>query len=70
MTFGTKFTRLKVGRVKFPSVNPVEGGRHDEGDTSPVMQKEISSARLLAGEKWEDTVRPSVRGGRRFLSSS
>jgi hypothetical protein len=61
---------MKVGRVKFPSVNPAEGGRHDEEHTSLVMQKEISPARLLAGEKWEDTVRPSARGGRRFLSSS
>jgi hypothetical protein len=52
LTFGTKITRLKVGRVKFPSVNPVEGGRHDERDTSPVMQKEVSSARLLAGKVW------------------
>ena len=70
MTFGTKFTRLKIGRVKFPSVNPVEGGKHNEEHTSPVMQKEVSLARLLAGEKCEDTVRPSARGGRRFLSSS
>ncbi len=61
---------MKVGRVKFSSVNPVEGGRHDESNTGPVMQKEVSLARLLAGEEQGNTLKPSARGGRRFLSSS
>jgi hypothetical protein len=35
-----------------------------------IMPQDFSLERLLAGRRWRDTIKASVRSGGRFLSSS